>query len=124
MAPERKAYKGRWLILEMEHIDLQAGLRDLSESLQRMKALLAWRQLKQQETRPGEPPSFQIYDPTATDLRNEYSHFLSTSIQIHHALHEHGATVPAPVREDLQRRLAKLEQEARQLNLHQRCLGY
>jgi uncharacterized protein YceH (UPF0502 family) len=74
--------------------------------------------------RPGQPPSFQIYDPTATDLRNEYSHFLSTSIQIHGALHEHSAAVPAPVPEDLQRRLAKLEQEAHQLNLHRRCLGY
>jgi len=108
----------------MESVDLQAGLRSLNKSLRQMKALLAWKQLKESETRPGQPPSFQIYDPTATDLRNEYSHFLSTSIQIHGALHEHGAAVPAPVREDLQRRLAKLEQEAHQLNLHQRCLGY
>jgi hypothetical protein len=108
----------------MEQMDLQAGLQSLSQSLRRMKDLLAWASLKQSEAHPGQPPSFQIYDPTVTDLRNEYSHFLSTSIQIHSALHEHGATVPAPVREYLQRRLAKLEQEARQLNLHQRCLGY
>jgi uncharacterized protein YceH (UPF0502 family) len=108
----------------METIDLQAGLRSLNASLRRMRDLLAWGQLKQQEARRGEPPSFQIYDPTATDLRNEYSHFLSTSIQIHGALHEHRAAVPAPVHETLQRRLAELEQEAHQLNLHQRCLGY
>jgi hypothetical protein len=108
----------------MEDIDLQAGLRSLNESLGRMKDLLAWGQLKQSEARPDQPPSFQIYDPTATDLRDEYSHFLSTSIQIHGILHEHGASILAPVREILRRKLAKLEQEARQLNLHRRCLGY
>ena len=108
----------------MESVDLQAGLRSLNKSLRQMKTLLAWKQLKESETRPGQPPSFQIYDPTATDLRNEYSHFLSTSIQIHGALPEHSGAVPAPVRETLQRKLAELEQEARQLNLHQRCLGY
>ena len=108
----------------MEDIDMQAGMRSLNASLGRMRDLMAWGQLKQSEARPDQPPSFQIYDPTATDLRNEYSHFLSTSIQIHGALPEHSAAVPAPVRETLQRKLAELEQEAHQLNLHQRCLGY
>ena len=107
----------------MEHIDLQAGLRGLNDSLRRMKDLLAWGQLKQQEARPGEPPSFQMYDPTATDLRNAYSHFLSTSVQIHGVLRECSASIPAPLRETLQRKLAKLEQEAHQLNLQQRCPG-
>ena len=108
----------------METTDVQASLESLSQSLRRMRDLLAWGQLKEHEAKPGQPPSFQIYDPTATDLRNEYSHFLSTSIQIHGTLREHSASIPAPVREDLRRRLAKLEQEAHQLNLHQRCLGY
>ncbi|NMC73024.1 MAG: hypothetical protein GYA56_01450 [Geobacteraceae bacterium] len=89
-----------------------------------MKDLLAWGELKQSEARPGQSPSFQIYDSTATDLRDKYSHFLSTAFQIHGILHEHGASIPAPVREILQRKLAKLEQEARQLNLHRRCLEY
>jgi hypothetical protein len=105
-------------------MDLQAGVRSLNESLRRMKALLAWGQLKQQETRPGEPPSFQVYDPTATDLRNEYSHFLSTSVQIHGALCERSASIPVPLRETLQKKLAELEQEAHQLNLRRRCLRY
>jgi len=108
----------------MEDIDLQAGLRSLNASLGRMRDLMAWGQLKQSEARPGQPPSFQIYDPTATDLRDKYSHFLSTAFQIHGLLHEHGASIPAPVRETLQRKLAKLEQEARQLNRHRRCLGH
>jgi hypothetical protein len=108
----------------MEDIDLHAGLRSLDESLRRMKDLLAWGQLKQSEARPDQPPSFRIYDPTPTDLRDKYSHFLSTAFQIHGILHEHGASIPAPLRETLQRKLAKLEQEARQMNLHRRCLGH
>ena len=104
--------------------DLQAGLRRLNESLRRMRNLLAWAQLKRSERRRDEPPSFQIYDPTVTDLRDEYSHFLSTAFQLHGILHEHSASILTPVREILQRKLAKLEQEARQLTLHRRYLGY
>ena len=89
-----------------------------------MKDLLAWGQLKQQEARPGEPPSFQIYDPTEVDLRNEYSLFLSTSVQIHAILNERHASVPAPAREAVRKALAKLEQQVYQLNLHQRDWGF
>ena len=70
----------------MEDIDLQASLRCLNASLRRMRDLLAWGQLKHSEMRPGQPPSFQIYDPTATDLRNEYSFFVSNSLQMHAVL--------------------------------------
>ena len=108
----------------MEQMDLQAGVRSLNESLRRIKALLAWRQLKLHEAKPCQPPSFQIYDPTETDLRNEYSHFLSTSIQIRNALREHRASISEPAREMLRKKLAMLVQEAHQLNLHRRCPGY
>ena len=104
----------------METIDLQAGLRSLSQSLRRMKDLLAWGQLKEHEAKPGQPPSFQIYDPTETDLRNEYSFFLSTSIQIHTILNERDARIPEPAREAIREALATLEQHVYQLNLHQR----
>lgn len=107
----------------MEHIDLQANLRSMSESLRRMKGLLAWSRLKQHEARPAEPPSFRMYDPTETDLRNEYSRFLSTSTEMHAVLHAHSASIPA-LRETLQRKLAELEQEAHQLNVNRRSLEY
>ena len=100
--------------------DMHAGLRSLNESLRRMKDLLAWGQLKQSEARPGQPPSFRIYDPTATDLRNEYSHFLSTSIQIHAILNGRDASIPESAHKAFRRTLANLEQQVYQLNLHQR----
>ncbi len=62
----------------MTEMDLQAGLRSLRTSLRQIKSLMAWEQLKQAEAKPGEPPTFQAYDPTETDLKNEYSFFLST----------------------------------------------
>jgi len=104
----------------MESVDLQAGLRSLSESLGRIKDLLAWGQLKQSEAWPGQPPSFQIHDPTETDLRNEYSFFLSTSMQMHAIVNECHASIPAPAREVVRRTLVKLQQQVYQLNLHQR----
>ena len=104
----------------METTDLQAGLRSLSQSLRRMKDLVAWSQLKEHKIRPDEPPSFQIYDPTEVDLRNEYSLFLSTSVQIHAILNERNASIPEPAREAVKKTLAKLEQQVYQLNLHQR----
>lgn len=107
----------------MKDTDLQTGLRSLQDSLRRMKGLLAWGQLKQHEARPGEPPSFRMYDPTETDLRNEYSRFLSTSTEMHAVLHAHSASIPA-LRETLQRKLAELEQEAHQLNVNRRSPEY
>ena len=104
----------------MEHTDLQAGLRDLNESLGRMRTLRAWAQLKEDEARPHQPPSFQIYDPTATDLKNEYSHFLSTFNQVRRLLREHATPLSAPVRETLLRRLTALERQVRQFNLPER----
>jgi len=107
----------------MEHTDLQAGLLRLTESLGRMRSLLAWRRLKQHEARPGQPPSFQIYDPTETDLSNEYSFFLSTSTRMHSALNQLDRRLPKSLHEQIQKQLAGLEHQVRALNLERRRLG-
>jgi len=104
----------------MAQMNLEAGLRSLRESLRQMKALLAWEQLKKAESRPHQSPAFCIYDPTETDLRNEYSFFLSTLVQIHHLLNDSTINIPAAKREALRLRLAKVEQEMNSLDLHQR----
>jgi hypothetical protein len=106
----------------MENTDLQAGLLRLNESLGRMRSLLAWRRLKQHEARPGQPPSFQIYDPTGTDLSNEYSFFLSTSTRMHSALSQLDPRPPESLHERIRTELAELERQMRSLNLDRRCL--
>lgn len=108
----------------MEHTDLQADLRSLTESLRRMQGLLAWRRLKQHEARPGQPPSFAMYDPTETDLSNEHSFFLSTATRMHAALNQLDHRFPKSLHEQLQKELAALEHQVRALNLERRRLGH
>jgi len=104
----------------MAEPDLQAGLRSLRESLRQIRALLAWEQLKKAESRPGQAPAFTVYDPTETDLRTEYSFFLSTSVQIHHLLDDSTINISAVKREAFRLRLARIEQEMNSLDLQQR----
>jgi hypothetical protein len=102
----------------MEKADLEAGLRRLRQSFVQMKALLAWKQLKQSELRPGQPLSFTINDPTDTDLRNEYSLFLSITVKFHHLLNYGIDNLSEPEKQSIKGKLARIEQEVNCLNLH------
>lgn len=104
----------------MEKADLQAGLRSLRESLRQMTALLAWEQLKKAEAKRGQPPAFHVYDPTETDLKNEYSFFLSTSVQIHSVLNDSSSAIKKAELQSIKRQLERIDQRASALNLHQR----
>jgi len=119
---ERKVYKPAGFSVSMEEVDLEAGLRSLRDSLQQMKALLAWKQLKQSESRPGQPPSFTIDDHVETDLRNEYSFFLSTMVKIHHLLNDGPENLSETEKQAIRRQLTWIDQEANRLNLHQSFL--
>jgi hypothetical protein len=103
----------------MEKADLEAGLQRLRQSLMQMKALLAWNQLKQSESRSaGQPPSFTINDPTETDLRNEYSFYLSQMAQFHHFLNDGINNLSEPEKQSIIGKLARIKQEVNRLNLH------
>ncbi|MFC1633955.1 hypothetical protein ACFL5Z_03870 [Planctomycetota bacterium] len=104
----------------MTEVDLQAGLRSLRASLRQMESLLAWEQLKRAEAKPGQPPAFQEYDPTETDLKNEYSSFLSTSVQIHSILNDSSSAVAIAELQSIKRQLNRIDKRANALNLHQR----
>ena len=117
---ERKTYKPTSPDYLMTDVDLEEGLKNLRNSLQQMKALLAWEQLKQSEARPGQPPAFTIYDPTETDLKNEYSFFLSTSVQMHSILRDHSPNISEAKRRDINSQLIKIEQQFNSLSLHRR----
>jgi hypothetical protein len=104
----------------MAEPDLRAGLQSLRESLRQMKALFAWKQLKESEAKPGQPPAFTLCDPTETDLRNEYSFFVSTAVQMHSILNEDSVPLCESARQSIKRQLARIEHQAYGLNLHQR----
>ena len=76
----------------------------------------------QSEARPGQPPALILNDPIETDLRDEYSFFLSTSVQMHSFLDNNSSSIPAAEREKIKRQLAKIEQQLHGLNLHHRFL--
>lgn len=101
----------------MKRTHLKAELANLQGSLDRMKDLLAWHAFKQTEAKPGSAPGFDIYDPTLTDLRDEYSCFLATSAKIHVALGSDPVAARKPDRIDFTRALRKIEQEVYSLNL-------
>jgi len=100
--------------------DLQAGLKRLKHSLQEIKALLAWEQLKQAEKRPDSVPTFRINDTTEEDLRNEYSHFLSISVQMHGILNDASRAILETERQHVKKQLAGIERQIYSLNLGQR----
>jgi len=104
----------------MAQPDLQAGIRSLRESLRQIQALLAWQHLKQAETKPGQPSSFVLTDSVESDLRNEYSFFLFTSMQIHSVLNDNTAGLSNVRRQQVKQQLAKIESQLYSLNLQKR----
>ena len=90
---------------------IEESFNDLEGSLEAMSSLFAWRNLKIAEQRQGVPPSFQIYDPTETDLRIETGSFLEASSNLQIRMKR----IPASKREPIQKRLSKLESEFRRI---------
>jgi len=103
----------------MVDADLEAGLRSLRKSLEQIKALLAWEQLKQSEARPGHPPMLALDNSLETDLRNEYSFFLFTSVQMHSILNS-GADISKVKLQRIKQELAKIERQLYSLDLQRR----
>lgn len=99
----------------MEERDIANALRSLSQSLQRVKALLTWLELVQAERRPHQPPSFQINHNLESEIRNEHGYFIKTAMDIRDVLTE----IPKEKREALRRRLKRLETQLHRLNLPQ-----
>jgi hypothetical protein len=101
--------------------DFEAGLRSLRKSLQQIKTLLAWENLQEVESRPHESPGFTLSDDSVeTDLRNEYSFFLATALQIHSILNDTSLTIPEAKHQNIKSQLAKVEQQLYSLNLNQK----
>lgn len=104
----------------MAEPDFEAELMSLRNSLRQIKELLAWQQLQEAELRPHEPPGFRITDSVETDLRNEYSFFLATALQIHGVLNGTSFIMPEEKRQSIRSQLARIEQQLYSLKLNQK----
>ena len=91
---------------------IEAGLRELRASIKRMKELLEWKKLKEQEERGRRtPPSFRFQDRLEADMRIEEGVFWKTVFEIQDVLGERDDSTAKKARE----RMVKLEEEMREL---------
>jgi len=104
----------------MAEADLEAGLQSLRQSLRQIKALLAWQDLKHSQGQPDQPPGFRMADSVEADLRNEYSFFLATSMQIRSILNDGSYAIPEEKRQRIKIQLARIEQQLCRLDLNRR----
>ena len=103
--------------------DIEESLLRLCQSLERIKALVAWEQLKHGETRPSRISVFRMRDSTEGELQNEYSFFIATLSAIRSVLNDRSFCISEAVREDIGRQLADIEQEVYALDTFLRLGG-
>ena len=102
----------------MNGYSIFASLKNLSESLERIKTHLAWLALKQSEWRPGDRPILCAADDLAAELRNERSHFVASALELRQALdNASGAGLSQKSIAEWHGQLRELEAEMQQLGL-------
>ena len=107
----------------MTETDLETGLKALANTVEEIKALLAWEQLKCQERRPGDVPAFVPNEDIDGDLRNLYSLFLATSLEMRDMLGNDSVPEFSQTRQRRYRQqLLQMEGQVRSLNLPERFI--
>ena len=102
----------------MRKCDCKRGLQDLFESLNRIKALRAWGDLKRSEQRPGDPPTLSSDSSLLVDLRNEYGFFIKTAMDIRQHLNgSPSRNSPEDKRRLWRQQLLSIETEVRRMNV-------
>ncbi len=100
--------------------DVNATLCRLRQSAMQIRDFLAWEQLKQSEQRLDTPPAFQLYDPTASQLRNAFSFFVARAVDLHAVLNDPSPRISKAALESVRRQLARIETEVHALGLEQK----
>ena len=91
---------------------IEAGLRELRASIKRMKELLEWKELREQEEKGRRtPPSFRFQDRLEADIKIEEGVFWKTVSDILLILGDRDDEAAKKARG----RMAKLESEMREL---------
>ena len=103
----------------MEH-NINEKLQRLRQSLGRIKALLAWQQLKGWEANPSRLDSFEMDDRTAQELKDERAFFLAALVTTHAVLEDRSSFISPPARQDIEMQLADLDCQLYDLHLEGR----
>ena len=94
--------------------DIQQELDDLRQSLEKAKALHAWKELKESEQGPTYLPAFQMYDSRSKDLHAEVSYFAAKAVELRRrifGIEEQWAIIARNI-------LTAMEREMAVINLH------
>ena len=109
----------------MKDEDINVDLQKLQGTLDEIKALLAWEDLKRAEARATRPGGLILPNPVDQDIQNQYSGFLATSVHLHARLSEPQDLCLSENRYVLfRRRLARLQDEFRCLKLTERFIKF
>jgi hypothetical protein len=100
----------------MEH-NLDEKLQRLRQSLGRIKALLAWQQLKGWEANSSRIDTFEMDDRTVQELKDEYAFFLAALATTHAVIEDRSSFISPPVRQDIEMQLADLDCQLDDLHL-------
>ena len=92
-------------------IFLEIEIRKLEQSLGRIKAHLAWQELKVSEVPIADAPSFQFSDSTDMDIKVEKGYFFKKAFEITDILNEN----PGGSSENVRKRVMNLEAELRHI---------
>ncbi len=97
---------------------IKANLQKLQNTLNEIKTLLAWEDLKRSEAIPGQPPGFIVADTTQQDIQEQYSRFLAIRMQIHGILNNAvGFSLTKSKQATFMQELARLEDQFKSFNL-------
>ena len=109
----------------MAQSNAQMQLNNLQDTFKELKGLLAWEELKRSEVRPGDPPGFTIGNDIEQDIKNQYSRFLVTRMQVRNLLdNPDTSSLSESKRVMLRESLIQIEKEFHGLNLHDRFIKF
>lgn len=108
----RKIFKSKSPHRIMASVVLTKKIEELSRHCERLKANLAWYELKVAEHRLGDPPVLTREEELAQCLRDDQSRFKVLSTELHGSLYDLGAASKIqPKHEEFRHRLLDLERE-------------
>jgi len=101
----------------MDPLLVEKNMEQLQQSLEKLKALRAWGQLKQEEARRNRSSAFRIFDPVQQDIQNQVSHFLYLQVKITRQLQTtEDNSMSKSQKNNMRKRLYQIQQEFLFLN--------
>ena len=97
--------------------NIPAALKELADTLKKLKELDEWAKLARQEENPQVPPSFRIDNHVDSDIRLQYAVFIATVMDIQDVLNNPALGIPQNHRTRWKNRLLEFQEQAQKLDI-------